>query len=251
MHIKTKNRKAIGTLGIVAVSAILVFSMVAYNLSQTALATPANKTTFGVSTVEVTPTTAFLPIVSGSMHVSGPSDLIVTFNHECSIHTGLNLDNLKENATSAIRQEIWLKVTKQGEAPFIASAVPSSGNAGDNGIVTMCGRAYSMDTNVLSVLNATCTATSTCSGSEVFLDSFIRTKQAHSWTWVVLDLGPGTVTVDVESRIVKELEGLKGAPGKGGKKATDGDPCASCVDTILTVGKRSLILVEDKLATGT
>jgi len=235
--------------GIAALVAILSVSMVAMALSQSAVAAPANKTLIGSSDlVGIASTSGWTKIISGQIKTSTPSDLIVTHNQECSIHTGLNLDEGTEEATSAIREEIKLVV----DGKVVPAAFGEDPNDAQYGLITMCGRAYHIDTNVLSTVFALCENDDLCTETEIFFDSYIRTKQAHSWSWIVLDVGSGVHDVEVYAKITKALEAVGDGQKKKGK-AMDSGTCPTnddnCVDTVLEVGKRNLIVVEDKLAT--
>jgi hypothetical protein len=247
-----------------SITAILTVALIATNFSMVS-ADPANKTTFGSSQVGVlAANTDWYTITATTIKTSSPSDLIVRHNQECTIHTGLNLDQDIEKATSAVREDIRLKVTRADGTTEYVSAVPGTG---DDGIITMCGRAYEIDTNVLSTVYDLCAFVESldldldgepdnadvCEGDEVYFDSFIRTKAAHGWDWIVLDLGSGTHLVEVQAKLVSELDAIGDGKGKKGK-ATNG--CDSLVevcpvDTILEIGKRNLIITEEKLATGT
>ena len=261
----TKTTTKYRMFGIAATVAILTVALVAANFSMVS-ADPANKTSFGSSQVgALAANSGWYTIASADIKTSSPSDLIVRHNQECTIHTGLNLDQDTEMATSAIREDIRLKVTRADNTVEYVSAVPGTG---DDGIITMCGRAYHIDTNVLSTVYDLCAFVESldldgdgvpdnediCEGDEVYFDSFIRTKSAHGWDWIVLDLGPGTHTIEVQAQLVSELDQVSN--GKG-KKATATNSCdisvdPDCpVDTILEIGKRNLIITEDKLATGT
>ena len=252
------------TFGIAATVAILTVALVATNFSMVS-ADPANKTSFGSSQVGVlAANTDWYTISASTIKTSSPSDLVVQHNQECTIHTGLNLDQDIEKATSAVREDIRLKVTRADGTVEFVSAVPGTD---DDGIITMCGRAYHIDTNVLSTVYDLCEFAESldldgdgvadnaevCEGDEVYFDSFIRTKSAHGWDWVVLDMGSGTHLVEVQAKLVSELDAVGDGKGKKGK-ATDGcDPSVEVcpVDTILEIGKRNLIISEEKLATGT
>ncbi len=245
----TKTTTKYGIVGITALVAILAMSTVAIALSQSAIAAPANKTVMGSGDIgALASSDGWYSIISGTIKTSDPSDLIVNHNQECVIHTGLNLDNKNEKATSAVREDIRLLV--DGEV------IPATYGDTD-GIVTLCGRAYHIDTNVLSTVWELCSflegeegfdRNDICSADEIYFDSFIRTKQAHSWSWVVLDVGKGVHDIEVQAKLFNELDGVDGkTTGKKGPATDSGD---STVDTILEIGKRNLIVSEEKLATG-
>lgn len=251
--------------GIVALVAILAMATVAIALSQPAVAAPANKTAFGASGVSAIPDYAgFVTIASGSIKTSSPSDLLVRHDQECTIHTGLNLDVDNEDVTSAVREEVRLRVTNSdGDVRYINPVPLGPEGTNDNSThssvgVTLCGRAYSIDTNILSTILELCVFTKTlnngtavCSEEDdIFLDTFIRTKSAHGWSWVVPNMGPGVHEVEVQAKLVNNLDAVGNESGKKGK-ATNKDTCdvgIECVDTILEVGKRSLIITEEKFS---
>jgi len=251
----TKTTTKYRTFGVAAIVAILSVSMVAIALSQSAIAAPANKTVMGSGDIGVLAAhDGWYSIISGTIKTSTPSDLIVNHNQECVIHTGLNLNQDVEKATSAVREDIRLLVD--------GKVIPATYGDKD-GIITLCGRAYEIDTNVLSTVYELCgflegdmgfNRTDICTDTEIYFDSFIRTKQAHSWSWVVLDVGSGVHDIEVQAKLFNELDGVDGkTTGKKGK-ATDSGACElkpDCVDTILEIGKRNLIVSEEKLATGT
>lgn len=247
------------TFGIFALVAILTVSTVAIALSQSAIAAPANKSAFGGNGIgAIASDGQWHTIVAGQIKTSTPSDLLVTHNQECSIHTGLNLDLLNEDVTSAIREDVRLKVTGADEVVRYINPVPLGVEGEADAAVTMCGRAYSIDTNVLTLIYELCEFVETefgneaiCTDDEPYFNSYIRTKSAHGWSWVVPNLGSGVATVEVQSILYNDLDGLKTTNEKGSKKASNTDPCdsgTSCVDTILEIGKRSLIITEQKFS---
>ena len=245
------------TYGLVALVAVLPISTVAIAFSQSAVAAPANKTTYGASSIgAIAVGDDWTPIASSTIKTSNPSDLRISHNQECTIHTGLNLDQDNEQATSSIREDVRVKIIEEDDSSYIVPAVPGTD---DDGVVTLCGRAYSIDTNVLSTVYELCSfiesididgdgnTEEVCTADEIYFNSFIRTKQAHSWDWIAMDLGSGTHTVVVEAKLVNEFPQIGDGNGKA-KKSIDGEE--GNVDTLLEIGKRNLIVVEDKLATG-
>ena len=248
------NKTKLGVSGLVALVAVLAISTVAIAFTQSVSAAPANKTVIGSGLIGAQiASDDWQTIISGTIKTSTPSDLVISHDQECTIHTGLNLDQDNEQATSAIRQDIRLLV--DGEV------VPAT-YGDEDGIVTLCGRAYQMDTNVLSTVYDLCNWAESldldgdgvadnadiCSDDEIYFDSFIRTKQAHGWHWIALDVGSGEHSVEVQSKLINELDGVGNQNGKKGSAKDAGD---TTVDTVLEIGKRNLIVTEEKLATGT
>jgi hypothetical protein len=274
-----------GMVGIFALVAILATSTVVLAFSQSAVAAPANKTAFGASSglalasVQDPDFQKFKTIVSGTIKTSSPSDLLVTHDQECAIHTGLNLDTSNDDATSAIREDVRLKVTgADGIVRFIDPTplgdegryVAAGGEEADDDTtskesLTMCGRAYHIDTNILEQIWELCGYVEginpdennlTCDTTEPIFNSFIATKQAHGWSWVVPNMGSGVHTIEVQAKLVDSLADitLKGKKttntdnSKCSLSALNPDPTADCVDTVLEVGKRTLIITEQKFS---
>jgi len=259
MQIKMKNRRAVGTIGIVAIAAILTVSIVAYSVSQSAVAAPANKSAFGGEGVGALSNDGIWHTISyGEIKTSTPSDLLVGHNQECTIHTGLNLDKNNQDLTSAIREDVRLKVTtSDGEVRYI-NPVPLYPEGEAYAAVTMCGMAYHIETNILQTIFELCQFADglelgdICTEDEPIFNSYIRTKSAHGWDWVVPNLGSGVHTLEVQAMLINELDAVGDGTSKKGK-ATDTGACTNdsgknCVDTILEVGKRSLIVTEEKFS---
>lgn len=257
-------KKSMTTFGIAALVAVLAMSTVAVALSQSAIAAPANKSAFGGGGVAaIAMDGEFHTIVAGQIKTSTPSDLLVTHDQECSIHTGLNLDINNEDLTSAIREDVRLKVTNEdGDVRYI-NPMPlypeGTEEAPGDTAITMCGRAYHIDTNILTTIYELCQFVEgafenedICSEDEPYFNSYIRTKSAHGWSWVVPNLGQGVHTIEVQSKVVDNLEGLDTTNANGKKPAKNTTECVpddkSCVDTILEVGKRTLIITEQKFS---
>ena len=275
--IKTKNRRAVTSISVVAIAALMIASVAAYDFADAAKGGPANKTSVGDNPgigsnlmVAVSPTDGeyWYTIVYGTIKTSSTSDLVVSHNQECAIHTGLNLDQNIGAAASAIREDVRLRIDATSIHPvtgiasggYIVPATfgdPITGDGlVDEGAVTFCGRAYQIDTNVLSTVYALCNIANTtlanCSGQEIYFDSYIRTKQTHSWDWIALNVGSGDHTVSVEVRVINELEGIPTSVESDDDDVEDSvasGACTTCVDTVLEIGKRNLIVIEDKLAT--
>jgi len=280
MKIKTKKRRAVATFSIVAIAALMIASVAAYNLADAAPPDkgdkegggPANKTMIGIPDLSVQPNTnGWQPIISGMIKTSSTSDLVVTHFQECAIHTGLKLDEQFSSATSVVREDIRLVIDGQiipasfGDPvtpPFDSDedGIPDNKAKLTEGIVTMCGRAYQMETNILEKINALCntvvdpvTGLAVCEANS-FLNSFIATKQTHGWQWVALNVGSGDHKVVIEARTATVLDNLVAGTGVWEDAASDLGSCKKdnvegvCVDTVLEVGKRQLIAVEDKLA---
>jgi len=271
MKTKTKNRRAVASISIVAIAALMIASVAAYNLADAAPSKGepkgANKTMIGKSDLDGIPNSSgWTTIISGMIKTSNTSDLRVTHFQECAIHTGLKLDAFNEDLTSAIREDVRLVVDDIIIPASVGDeiSVPPNLDSLTEGAVTFCGRAFHIETNVLSNVDALCAGQLMCELPESFFDSFIRTKQAHGWEWIVLDLSADTHKVEIQARTTTELDGLlqdMTNPDEAKNVASNTESCMKdgmevedptiCTDTVLEVGKRTLIAVEDKLAVGT
>ncbi|HSB56202.1 MAG TPA: hypothetical protein VLD38_00125 [Nitrosopumilaceae archaeon] len=220
------------TILAVSFAAILGISLAVASFAPLAIAANgANKTTFNADNL-VLNTEGLADdgavIASASLKTSTPKDLVVMFSEECSLYTEVRLKSGSSGSVSESQvraaQSIWLDVDGQ--------TVPIGAN--DDGKVTMCDRTYNISTNILDQIQKLCSAVGAIDGTttcdESYFNSFISTKDAHGWNWVVLNLGAGEHTVSVHSEFVDE-EGVIG------------DGTAS-----VAVGKRSLIILPQNLS---
>ena len=277
----TKTTTKFGLLGIAALVAVLATSIVVLALSQSAIAAPANKTAFGDDNMVAIVNAAtepgdgeFKTIAYGTIKTSAPSDLLVRHDQECAIHTGLNLDRSNDNSTSAIREEVRLKVTGADGVERYINPVPlgNEGKSMSNGgnenatqsdvAITMCGRALHIDTNIMDQLYELCNyveginATDdglSCDTEDAVFNTFTATKATHGWSWVVTNLGSGEANIEVQSRLLNSLEVIDDGKKTKGPSTDTGTTCENiaeddCVDTILVVDNKSLIITEEKFS---
>ena len=220
------------TLLAISFAAILSISLAVASFAPLAIASNgANKTSFSADNL-VLNTEGLADdgavIASVTIKTSTPKDLVVMFSEECSLFTEVRLKSGSSGSVSESQvraaQSIWLKVDDQ--------VVPLG--AGDDGKVTMCDRTYNISTNILDQIQKLCSAVGAIDGitkcDESYFKSFIDTKDAHGWNWVVLNLGSGEHKVEVYSEFVDEEDVI-------------GEGTAS-----VTVGKRSLIILPQNLS---
>jgi len=220
------------TILAVSFAAILGISLAVASFAPAAIAANgANKTTFSANSL-VLNTEGLADdgavIASASLKTSTPKDLVVMFSEECSLFTEVRLKSGSTGSVSESQvraaQSIWLEVD--------GVVVPIG--AGDDGKVTMCDRTYNISTNILDQIQKLCSAVGAIDGittcEESYFNSFIDTKDAHGWNWVVLNLGSGEHTVKVYSEFVDEEDVI-------------GEGTAS-----VAVGKRSLIILPQNLS---
>ena len=223
------------TILAVSFAAILGISLAVASFAPMAIASSgANKTTFSADSLALNTVGALdngATIASVTIKTATPKDLVVMFDEECSLFTEVRL---KSGSTGSVSestvqasQSIWLTV--DGKIVPIGAEDPTSVTYGK---VTMCDRTYSVSTNILDQIQQLCSALNTVTPiqcEESYFTSYIKTKDAHGWNWVVLNLGSGEHTVEVHSEIVEEVE--------------IGDGTASAA-----VGKRSLIVLPQSLS---
>ena len=224
-----KNLKMLSVIAIVgATLAISGFAI------QDAMAASANKSVYS------TTAPAVLTIGDGSgtlaetqIKSSNPQDVLILYNEECSLYTELNLKGKNSDADGVSIDEAHV----QHKIALYVDNTLIGGN------VTMCDRTYGIETNVLSIVDEIC---ETVSGlpdvdlecKETFLNTWINTKSAHGWNWVVVDLGDfGTDMyhdIRVEGYVIDE-------------KGSDNTKNPDLDNRGVVVGERSLIVIPVQL----
>jgi hypothetical protein len=220
------------TILAVSFAAILGISLAVASFAPAAMAANgANKTSFSSGSL-VLNTEGLADdgavIASASIKTSTPKDLVVMFTEECSLYTEVRLKSGSSGSVSESQVRAAQSITLEVDGKVVPIG------AGDDGKVTMCDRTYNISTNILDQVQKLCSAVGSLDGTttceESYLNSFISTKDAHGWNWVVLNLGAGEHTIEVYSEFVDE-EGVIG------------DGTAS-----VAVGKRSLIVLPQNLS---
>jgi len=159
-------------------------------------------------------------LLSASVKLSTPEDLILSVALECSISTELfTVGNSSANASGTV--EVWIEIDGQ--------RVPvSTDDTGDtSGHVTYCNRAYGRTTTLME-------------DEEHAIRSHINTKQSHSFNWLALDeiwaaaADDNIHDISVMARLEQSAGGADGGDGTA----------------IVTVGKRTLIIEPTKVANG-
>lgn len=233
-----KNLKVLGAIAILGASlAISGFAI------QDVMAASANKSVF--STAE--PTTVFpsavnslgLPvngtvIAETTMKTSKPQDALVLYNEECSLYTEVNLKAKKGQTTGNLNEEI-----DTARAAHLVQLYVDGNPIGEK--ITMCDRTYGIHTNILTQIQDICATLDTLTEDDTscdatFLNSWIDTKSAHGWNWVVLDLGQVSPDVDEHHFEVK-----------GYYVSEDDTANEENTDEAVVIGQRSLIVIPTHL----
>lgn len=229
----SNKTKPIAILGAIFVAAMLTF-LAAANVSHQANATTttaADKIGVATSAMAITPlitavagtSSSDVTLLSANVKTASPIDLIITHSQECSLLTNVSLSSKQTDtngfSTSSANAQEVVTVLLDGNPIPVAS--------GDNGQVTFCDRTFYASTNVLSQIQQLCTATNqTCAESQ--FNSYIKTKDAHSFQWITLNVGAGTHTVTVVAHLTVNVSGSGSA--------------------MVVVGKRTLTVEPDHLA---
>ncbi len=140
---------------------------------------------------------------------SNPTDLMIQFTAESALFTKIKVTGGTNDADVAkAKVVVWVEID--------GNAVPVAGTS-DDGKVVFDNREFGINTSALD--------------SGQFIELFIRTRSAHAFNWVALNVGSGTHTIVVKAELTIE-KSAQGAAEAG-------------------VGKRVLIVEPTKMATGT
>lgn len=175
-----KNLKVLGAIAILG--AAFAISGIAI---QDAMAASANKSVFTTDAPDVlTVGQGNGTLAATQVKTSNPQDVVIMYNEECSLYTEVNLKGKNADVDGVSIDEAHV----QHKIALFVDDVQIGGN------VTMCDRTYGMETNVLSIVEEICETVSGLEGvslecKETFLNTWINTKSAHGWNWVVTDLG--------------------------------------------------------------
>jgi hypothetical protein len=223
-----KNLKMLSVIAILGASlAISGFAI------QDAMAAGANKSIYS------TAAPAVLIVGDGtgtlaetSMKSSNPQDVLILYNEECSLYTELNLKGKNTDADGVSIDEAHVSHTVQ----LFVDDEPVGGP------ITMCDRTFGIETNVLSIVDEICETVSGIPGGEdleceeTFLNTWINTKSAHGWNWVVVDLGDFGTDMYHDFRV------------EGSVIDEQGETNTKNPDTKgVVIGERSLIVIPTQL----
>lgn len=199
------------TFSITAV-ALLVGAVAGASLLGGATAThqPADKMAVSGSALEImtlplvegmSTTTAVL--LQGQLKTSSPTDVILSVNMECALWTDITTIG-NSNSEAIARVKVWVEIDGQ--------PVPvSMDDRAEPGKVVFCDRAYQR-------------ATSNWDDEDARIDSYLRTRSAHSFDWISLDLGSGVHQVTVKADLTTAVTGMGSAQAAIGKRTLVVEP---------------------------
>lgn len=229
-----KNLKLLGVIAILGASlAISGFAV------QDAIAASANKTVYDTDSMDtVFAGAGYVTLAEVMLKSAKPTDVLILYNEECSLYTEVNLKSHKSKDTEGPGDELDTARAAQMIQLYVDDT-PVGGQ------ITMCDRLYGIETNILNQIQDNC-GDEEC--PETFLNSWISTKSAHGWNWVVLNLGQdpdfntsGDHHIEVKGTYVD----LDDTPNETNICISGDDPCPAVV-----VGERSLIVIKTHLDSG-
>lgn len=189
---------------------------------------PADKVVAAASKRVVISPGENVTLMTATMRTSKPTDLMMHTALECSILTALVTNNTSNSSTAGARARVWLEVdgrivslTQQSQPPQNGT-IPPSGNDTDK--VTFCDREYSRtvtdDENPLDGIDQQ--------------DDYIRTKSAHGFNWVQMNLGSGIHTIAVKATLTTETEGQATAELEIGNRTLVVEPTKMANDAVIS-----------------
>lgn len=185
---------------------------------------PADKVSASGSSIEIAERNEPFVLLSETIKLSTPTDLMLSLTLECSISTRLTtIGNDSANASGSL--DVWVEIDGF-KVPVSVDDTDRGPNHEDGenvrGEVTLCNRTYQRDTTNFDDEDATIT-------------SFIDTRTTHGFNWLALDelwtMSDDNIhEIEVLGRLTQE---------------TRGDASAR-----VAVGKRTLIIEPTKVANG-
>jgi hypothetical protein len=189
-----KNLKLLGVIAILG--ATLAIS--GFAVQDAMAANSANKSSFQSAEMElIMATSSGMDYGTGqgllaysSMKASNPQDVLVLYDEECSLLTEVQLKGGKNAELDVAIERDEVQATHKIQLTL--DGVPYGEQ------ITMCDRTYGVETNILSELEELCevvandedtTADDGLTCDPIFFNSWIETKAAHGWHWVVVNLG--------------------------------------------------------------
>lgn len=181
----------------------------------------ANKVAASGSATEIAEPNEDFELLSASVKLSSPEDLMLSVTLECSINTTITtIGDDRANASGSL--DVWIEIDD--------FTVPVSTNDTTNtGEVTFCNRTYERQTSMFGD-----------DDQQHTIKSFIDTRTSHGFNWLALDELWATSNDNVHEIVVK---------GRLTQSASS-DSENSDTSARVVVGKRTLIIEPTKVANG-
>ncbi|HLE97640.1 MAG TPA: hypothetical protein VI997_09750 [Candidatus Thermoplasmatota archaeon] len=171
---------------------------------------PANKVAVAASTLDVLnaplgaegSSSTVETLLSGSMKTSSPTDLLLRVSLECTIWTNVTTVG-NDDSRSAATVSVWIEI----------DGTPVGVNAADGtgGKVVFCDRSYQRVTSLFDDEDAT-------------IQTFLRTRSAHSFEWISLNTGSGEHDIVVKAQLDVQVAGTGGVQAVVGKRTLVAEP---------------------------
>lgn len=214
---RTPTLRWFAVLAAVAFAALVFAPMV----MDRAVAThqPADKMAVSGSSLEIITapllagaSTTTAEILRGTVKTSSPTDLILSVNLECALWTDITTVG-NDESQSVARVKVWVEID--------GKPVPvSSDDTAETGKVVFCDRAYKRTTTDFD-------------DEDARIDSYLRTRSAHSFDWISMNLGSGVHTISVKGELQTAVTGAGMAQAAIGKRTLVVEPTKLANDVVL------------------
>lgn len=142
-------------------------------------------------------------ILHGQLKTSSPTDLVLSVSMECALWTDITTVG-NDNSQAVARVKVWVEI----------DGVPvkvSSDDTTEPGKVVFCDRAYQR-------------TTSSWNDEDARIDSYLRTRSAHDFQWIRLNLGSGLHQISVKGELQTSVTGTGMAQAAIGKRTLVVEP---------------------------
>lgn len=177
---------------------------------------PADKMAVAGSTLEVLSKpllggedTTTVELLTGTMKTSSPTDLILSVTLECALWTDITTVG-NDESESVARVLVWVEI----------DGVPVGVSGEDDGKVVFCDRAYKRSTMDFD-------------DEDARIESYLRTRSAHAFNWVDLNLGSGVHEIVVKGQLETAVTGTGMAQAAIGKRTLVVEPTKLANDVVL------------------
>lgn len=198
------------TVSLLAAVATLVSVWAIANTVSAATSYPADKAGVVASDVDTAGPGERMELLATHMRTSNPADLILGVTAECSLVTDVSTMGMHDDESASGTSRIWVTI----DGKTVPVARDANGGPEDDGKVTFCNRFYERSQDFVDPSST--------------IKTYLRTRQAHAFNWVALNVGAG----------IHELKVL----GELTTTATEGS------NSEIAVGKRSLVIQPTHMA---
>jgi hypothetical protein len=151
-------------------------------------------------------------LLKGTIKTSSPTDLVLSVNLECALWTDITTVGNDESESMA-RVKVWVEIDGKPVAV-------SGDDTAETGKVVFCDRAYKRTTTDFD-------------DEDARIDSYLRTRSAHSFDWIKMNLGSGVHTISVKGELQTAVTGAGMAQAAIGKRTLIVEPTKLANDVTL------------------